>query len=44
MLVVAVVLTVLMVTVVVTDGEGTWLEGAIMIGLYGMIAAVFWWG
>jgi Ca2+:H+ antiporter len=44
MLVVSVVLTVLVVTVVVTDGEGTWLEGAMLIGLYGMIAAVFWWG
>jgi Ca2+:H+ antiporter len=44
MLVVSVVLTVLIVTVVVTDGEGTWLEGSMLIGLYGMIAAVFWWG
>jgi Ca2+:H+ antiporter len=44
MLVVSVVLTVLVVTIVVTDGEGTWLEGAMLIGLYGMIAAVFWWG
>ena len=37
MLVVSVVLTVLVVTVVVTDGRGTWLEGAMLIGLYGMI-------
>ena len=44
MLVVSVVLTVLIVTVVVTDGEGNWLEGAMLIALYGMIAAVFWWG
>jgi Ca2+:H+ antiporter len=30
--------------VIVFDGESTWLEGAILIGLYGMIAASFWWG
>jgi Ca2+:H+ antiporter len=29
---------------VVTDGESTWLEGLILIGLYGMIATAFWWG
>jgi Ca2+:H+ antiporter len=29
---------------VVYDGESTWLEGLILIGLYGMIAAAFWWG
>ncbi len=29
---------------VVTDGESTWLEGLILIGLYGIIAAAFWWG
>jgi Ca2+:H+ antiporter len=44
MLVVSVVLTVLVVTMVVSDGESTWLEGAMLMGLYFMIAAVFWWG
>jgi Ca2+:H+ antiporter len=44
MLVVSVVLTVLVVTIVVSDGESNWLEGAMLIGLYLMIAAVFWWG
>jgi Ca2+:H+ antiporter len=31
-------------TVVVVDGQSTWLEGLILIGLYGIIAAAFWWG
>ncbi|MFN8591771.1 MAG: calcium/proton exchanger [Thermomicrobiales bacterium] len=29
---------------VVVDGESTWLEGLILIGLYGIVAAAFWWG
>jgi len=29
---------------IVVDGESTWLEGIILIGLYGVIAASFWWG
>ncbi len=29
---------------VVYDGESTWEEGAILIGLYTVIAASFWWG
>jgi len=29
---------------VVYDGESTWLEGLILIGLYGIIVAAFWWG
>jgi Ca2+:H+ antiporter len=29
---------------VVYDGESTWPEGAILIGLYVVIAASFWWG
>jgi len=29
---------------VVYDGESTWEEGAILIGLYVVIAASFWWG
>jgi Ca2+:H+ antiporter len=29
---------------VVYDGESTWEEGAILIGLYAVIAASFWWG
>jgi Ca2+:H+ antiporter len=30
--------------VIVYDGESVWLEGAVLIGLYGIIAASFWWG
>ena len=30
--------------VVVYDGESTWEEGAILVGLYSVIAASFWWG
>jgi Ca2+:H+ antiporter len=29
---------------VVYDGESTWEEGAILLGLYTVIAASFWWG
>ena len=29
---------------VVYDGESTWEEGAILTGLYVVIAASFWWG
>lgn len=29
---------------VVYDGESTWQEGAILIGLYVVLAASFWWG
>ena len=29
---------------IVFDGESTWLEGLALIGLYGIIAAAFWWG
>ena len=29
---------------VVYDGESTWEEGSILIGLYVVIAASFWWG
>jgi Ca2+:H+ antiporter len=30
--------------VVIYDGESTWEEGAILVGLYVVIAASFWWG
>jgi len=30
--------------VIVYDGESNWLEGVALIGLYGIIAASFWWG
>ncbi len=44
MLVAAVVVSVLIVSLIVFDGESTWLEGATLIGLYVIIATVFWWG
>ena len=44
MLVAAVVVTVLIVCLIVFDGESNWLEGATLIGLYAIIAAAFWWG
>jgi Ca2+:H+ antiporter len=44
LLVVAVVVSVLLVTLAVFDGESSWLEGATLIGLYVIIAAAFWWG
>ncbi|MFL6128208.1 MAG: calcium/proton exchanger [Mycobacteriales bacterium] len=44
MLVVAVALAVITVTIAIVDGESDWLEGAALLGLYGVIAASFWWG
>ena len=44
MLVMAVGITVLAVSLIVFDGESTWLEGATLIALYCIIATVFWWG
>ncbi|HEX9343027.1 MAG TPA: calcium/proton exchanger [Actinomycetota bacterium] len=44
LLVVTVALATLLPTLIVFDGESTWLEGLALIGLYGVIAASFWWG
>jgi Ca2+:H+ antiporter len=44
LLVMAVGITVLAVAFIVFDGESNWLEGTVLIALYGIIAAVFWWG
>jgi Ca2+:H+ antiporter len=44
MLVAAVCIAVLMAVFITFDGESTWTEGAAMVGLYGVIAASFWWG
>jgi Ca2+:H+ antiporter len=30
--------------VITVDGESNWLEGASLIGVYGVVAASFWWG
>jgi Ca2+:H+ antiporter len=44
LLVVVLVLSIVLTAMIALDGESTWLEGLILIGLYGMIAAAFWWG
>lgn len=44
LLVAALLLAVLLTAFIANDGESNWLEGATLIGLYGVIAASFWWG
>jgi Ca2+:H+ antiporter len=44
LLMASVFIAMLVVTVIVLDGESTWWEGAALIGLYLVIAASFWWG
>jgi Ca2+:H+ antiporter len=44
LLVSALVVAVLLVTLVVFDGESNWLEGAILAALYIIVAALFSWG
>lgn len=43
-LVVSVSIAVLLSVVITFDGRSSWLEGAALVGLYGIIAATFWWG
>ena len=44
LLVVALGLAAVLSAAIVYDGESTWLEGSALIGLYGIVAASFWWG
>lgn len=44
LLVASLALTALLSTIIIYDGESTWLEGLTLIGLYGIIAVSFWWG
>ncbi|GAC1378492.1 MAG: calcium/proton exchanger [Ktedonobacteraceae bacterium] len=44
LLIAALGLTAILSTVIIYDGESTWLEGLALIGLYGIIAVSFWWG
>lgn len=44
LLVAALGLAAILSTVIIYDGESTWLEGLSLIGLYSIIAASFWWG
>ena len=44
MLVVSVVLAVILAAFITFDGESTWIEGAALIAVYGIVATTFWWG
>jgi Ca2+:H+ antiporter len=44
LLVAALAISAIVTVVVVVDGESNWLEGAVLVGLYGIIATAFWWG
>ena len=44
LLVVALALSAIVSAFVVYDGESIWVEGVALVGLYGIIAAAFWWG
>jgi Ca2+:H+ antiporter len=44
LLIAAMLLTTLTAAIIVNDGETIWLEGVALMGLYGIIAAAFWWG
>jgi Ca2+:H+ antiporter len=44
MLVVVLLLSVILAAFIAFDGESTWLEGASLIVLYGIVATAFWWG
>jgi Ca2+:H+ antiporter len=44
MLVIVLMLSVVLAAFIAFDGESTWLEGASLVVLYGIIATAFWWG
>jgi Ca2+:H+ antiporter len=44
LLVAALAIAVVVVAIVVYDGEYSWLEGSALIALYAVTAAAFWWG
>lgn len=44
MMVTALIASVIVLIVVVTDGESTWFKGAAMVALYIALATSFWWG
>jgi Ca2+:H+ antiporter len=44
LLVASLALAAILSTVIIYDGESTWLEGMALIGLYCIIAVSFWWG
>ena len=44
MLVVVLLLSVMLAAFIAFDGESTWIEGASLVVLYGIVATAFWWG
>ncbi len=44
LLLAALLLSALVAVLVVFDGESTWYEGTVLLGLYVLLAASFWWG
>lgn len=44
LMVAALFLAAILGTVIVFDGESTWLEGLALMGLYAVIVTAFWWG
>jgi Ca2+:H+ antiporter len=44
LLVVVLMLSVILAAFIAFDGESTWLEGASLVVLYGIVATAFWWG
>ena len=44
LLVAALALSTVVVTVIIYDGEYTWIEGCALVALYCILAAAFWWG
>lgn len=44
LLVAALAISAIVVTVVIYDGEYTWIEGVALVALYTILAASFWWG
>jgi Ca2+:H+ antiporter len=44
MLVVSLLLAIVLAGFIAFDGESTWLEGASLVALYGIVATSFWWG
>ena len=44
LLAISLLLAAFVTAVVVYDGESTWPEGVVLVGLYVVIASAFWWG
>ncbi|MFM8352055.1 MAG: hypothetical protein ACKN9D_13445, partial [Actinomycetales bacterium] len=44
LLVACLLLSAIIAMFIMYDGESNWLEGAMLVTLYAVIAAAFWWG